>query len=813
MGPGVCIRLGLRAPKCSGITGEVVVFVSALERKLLRELWRVKGQILTIAIVLASGVASFIMLRGTSDCLESSRLAYYDRYRFAHVFATLERAPETLARRIEELPGVASLETRIARDVMLPIEGMRQPASARLLSLPESRQPATNALHLTQGRFPERGTVDEVVLLSSFAEAHGLEPGHELPAVINGRLRQLRVVGTALSPEYVFAIRPGALARNPRRYGVLWMERSTLARAFELEGAFNEVSLRLQPGASEAEIRSRLDAILRPYGGNGAYGRAEQISNRILSGELGTLAGLAAMVPLVFLAVVAFLVRLVLGRLITLQRSEIAALKAIGYTNREVGWHYLGLVGIVLIPGSLLGLVLGQLLGERVLQIYARLFQFPDISFSMTGSLVAWGLLAGLAGAGGGALLAVRAAVRLPPAEAMRPPSPANYRRRAFERFGVARLFGPHGMMVLRESVRRPLRTLMSAVGIGGAISLLVLGRFGWDSMMRYFDGTFLREQRQDLAVAFSAPLAPRVVGEIGRIPGVLLAEGLRSVPVRVRNDQRTRDTVLIGIPPGATLRRLVEQGGTAVTVPENGVLVTRKLGDILRLKTGDRLTLEIREGERPMVRPVVAGFVDEANGLFLYAQSHRVAALETDLGAVSTVLLRVDPDASAAVQQRLQRSPRVIDVSELRVDLHRLLDQQAQAFDVWTFVSVLLASSVIFGVVYNNARISLTARSRDLATLRVLGFSRREISTVLIGSLAVEVALAIPIGLVLGYLWAQQFVQGFDQETFRLVAVVAPRTYLLAAVVTVLAAAASALWVRRDLDRLDLIGVLKTRE
>ena len=209
----------------------------------------------------------------------------------------------------------------------------------------------------------------------------------------------------------------------------------------------------------------------------------------------------------------------------------------------------------------------------------------------------------------------------------------------------------------------------------------------------------------------------------------------------------------------------------------------------------------------------MVAGFVDEANGLFIYARSDRVSALEGDLGAVSAVLLRVDPERSADIQERLRRSPRVIDVSELRVDMQRLLDQQAQAFDVWTFVSVLLASSVIFGVVYNNARISLTARSRDLATLRVLGFSRREISTVLIGSLAVEVALAIPIGLLLGYLWAQQFVRGFDQETFRLVAVVAPRTYLLAAVVTVLAAAASALWVRRDLDRLDLIGVLKTRE
>ena len=789
------------------------MLIRALQRKLLRDLWRLKGQIATIALVLASGMTSFIMLRGTSDRLASARDTYYDRYRFAHIFATLESAPEVVARQIEALPGVASLETRIGEDVMLPIEGMQQPAAARLLSLPTGREPATNALHLVHGRLPERARADEVVVLASFAEAHGLRPGHELPAVINGRLRQLRVVGIALSPEYVFAVRLGAIAEDPRRYAVLWMERSAVGTALQLEGAFNEVSLRLQAGASEAEVLTRLDRILKPYGGNGAYSRRDQTSNRVLTGELGTLAGLANMIPIVFLGVAAFLVRLVLGRLISLQRAEIAALKAIGYSDREIGYHYLGLVAIILVPSAVLGLVGGQWLGAIVLDLYAAVFRFPDLEFHVTAPLVAWGLFAGVLGAGGGALLAVRAAVKLPPAEAMRPPTPARYRRGALERLGLAALAGPHGMMVFRETFRRPLRTFMSALGIGGAISLLILGRFGWDSMMSYFEGTFFREQRHDISVTFTIPVPPRVIGELARMPGVITAEPLRAVPVRARHQHRERDTVLMGLSGEATLRRLVEQGGREVPLPEDGVLVTKKLGQLLGLATGDRFELEIKEGERPMVRPVVVGFVDEAAGLFIYARLGRVASLEGDLGAVSAALLRIDSSQSAVIQRRLLESPRVIDVSDLRADMQRHMDQHAAMFDVWTFISVLLASSVIFGVVYNNARIALTARSRDLASLRVLGFSRREISLVLIGSLAVEVVLAIPIGLLLGYAWAQQFASSFDQETFRLVAVVAPRTYLLATVITVLSAAASALWVRRDLDRLDLIGVLKTRE
>src|SRR6187551_529755 len=449
--------------------------LTALERKLLRDLWRLRGQLLTIAVVLASGIASFIMLRGTYDGLESSRVAYYDRYRLAHVFSSLERAPETLARKLETLPGVASVQTRIAESIRLPIDGMQSPATGLLLSLPSTGLPATNALHLVEGRFPVRGGGDEVVVLASFAEAHGLKPGHAVPAVINGRLRQLRLVGIALSPEFVHAVRPGGLSNDPKRYAVLWMERLRLAEAFRLDGAFNEVSLRLWPGASEAEVLARLDRILEPYGGDGAYGRRDLPSNRVLTGEIGTLAGLATMVPLVFLGVTAFLVRLVLGRLITLQRTEIAVLKAIGYTNREIGWHFLGIVAMVLVPGSLLGLFGGRALGTIVLGLYARAFRFPDLAFQLTEALILWGVFTGCVGAAGGALLAVRAAIQLPPAQAMLPAAPARYRKSIFERVGLAALAGPSGMMVLRESFRRPLRTLLSALGIAGALSLMIL--------------------------------------------------------------------------------------------------------------------------------------------------------------------------------------------------------------------------------------------------------------------------------------------------------------------------------------------------
>lgn len=787
--------------------------VRAIDRKLLREIRQLKGQIATIAIVLASGIASFVMLGGTLECLEDARDAYYDRYRFAHVFARLERAPEALARRIEALRGVSVVQTRISQPVLLPLEGMLKPAFGQLLSIPDTQEPATNALHLDSGRLPDPMRDDEVVLLAAFAEAHALAPGHHVPAVIHGKLRQLRVVGTARSPEYVYALRPGALIADPKRCAVLWMRRRVLGAAFDLEGSFNEISLRLQPGASEIGVLAAIDRLLVPYGGDGAYARKDQLSHAIVTGELGQLTGVAGMVPVVFLGVAVFLIRLVLGRLIALQRGEIAVLKAIGYTNQEVGRHYLGLVAVVMVPGCVLGLIGGYGLGVLVLSLYKSVFEFPGLRFSMSLQLAAIALLASATAALGGAWLAVRGAVRLPPAEAMRPPAPAKYRRSFAERVGLATLAGPSGMMVLRELQRRPLKTAMSSIGMAGAVSLMILGRFGQDSLDSYLEGTLLREHRHDLAVLFMEPLSQRAASELARMPGVTEVEGVRAVPIRARHGHRNRDSVLMGLPRDSRLRRLIERSGREVSVPDEGVLITKTLGEVLGLRVGDRIELEVREGERKRLSPFIRGFVDEATGLQVYARAEVVAQLNGDAGAVSAVLLRAAPGDRRAVTEALKRSPRVLDISELSEEVARQRDQHRSVMNVWTTISSLLAAAVIFGVVYNTARIALAASSRDLASLRVLGFSRREISQVLLGSLAVEIALAIPIGLWLGRIWADQMMASVDQEQFRWAGMVSARTYVLSAGSALLAALASALWVRRGLDHLDLIAVLKTRE
>ncbi|MCK4469465.1 MAG: ABC transporter permease, partial [Desulfobacterales bacterium] len=353
----------------------------ALNRKLLRDLYAMKGQAFAIALVIASGVAVFVMSITTLNALHQTRADFYKEYFFADVFLSLKRAPEGLRLRIEEIPGVDMVETRVAAAVNLTIKDYSGPVTGQLFSVPDSGKPLLNQLYLRQGRMIEAGRDDEVIASESFAQSHGFKPGSKLSAVINGRLKNLTIVGIALSPEHVYQIAPGSLFPDFERYGILWMGRKPLGTAYNMEGAFNNVSLILSPGAQIKDVIERLDKLIEPYGGLGAYGRKDQLSNRYLSEEFRQLANTATIFPIIFLGVAAFLLNLVVSRLINMQREQVAALKAFGYSNYAVGMHYLKLIILIILPGVAGGVLLGLWFGRGLSEMYMEYYRFPFLRY------------------------------------------------------------------------------------------------------------------------------------------------------------------------------------------------------------------------------------------------------------------------------------------------------------------------------------------------------------------------------------------------------------------------------------------------
>lgn len=785
----------------------------AVDRKLWRDLRRLKGQAVTIALVVAAGIGSYVASVSTYDSLSYSTTSYYEQSRLADVFARCERAPLGVTAELGRIPGVRRVDPRVVEDVRLEIPGLPEPASGRLVSIPDRGGPLLNDLYLRQGRLPEPGRSREVLINEAFAKAHQYGPGHVVTAVVHGRRVRLQIVGVALSPEYVFAVGPGQITADDRRFAVVWMRQEALAPPFEMVGAFNDVVLALEPGASTPRVLAAVDRVLERYGGLGAYGRDKQMSVRMVDGELQQLSSMATVVPVMFLGVAAFLVNIVLARLLRLQREQIAALKALGYTNREVGLHYVKFALVIVGLGSVLGVALGAWLGDAQTGLYLKFFRFPALRYRLELAGVLTAVVVSLAAGLGGALIAVLRAVRIPPAEAMRPEPPMVYRPTVLERVGFHRLLTTAGRMIWRDLERQPLRTALSALAVALSVAILIAGRFSIDAIDFMLRHEFEDTRRQHLTVTLLQPVPARDAASLSRLPGVLHVETLRTAAVRLRYGHHAREVAITGIPADATLRRVLEPDGRLVSLPEEGVIVSRKLAEILGAVPGDVLEAELLEGGRGKRPLVMAGIVDDfvgLNGAMRKESLHRWLREEP---VATEVGMLVDRERLDELYAALRRIPAVGGMALREGVLEQFQRQNTEILIVFTVILAIFASVIAVAVVYNNARVALSVRSRDLATLRVLGFTRREVSSILLLEQAAQVLIAIPPGLWLGRKLAELVSKMVDPELFRFPVVIFPRTYVFAVVIVLVSAIGSALLVRGRVDHLDLVSVLKARD
>ncbi len=784
-----------------------------LDIKLLRDIRRLWAQVLAIALVIGGGVATLVLAVGSHRSLEETRIAYYERYGFADVFAQVKRAPKALADRIADIPGVAAVDTRITKLALLDIPGFAAPASALFVSLPDTGEPRLNRLYMRSGRLPEPSRAEEVVVNDTFARAHGFTPGARFQAILNGKKRELVIVGTALSPEFIYTVGPGDLMPDDQRYGIVWMSEKALASVYDLDGAFSSVSVKLQRNASEREVISRLDTLLDPYGGQAAYGRKDQTSHAWLDHELDMLNNMSRTLPPIFLLVSAFLVNLTLSRLVALEREHIGLMKALGYRDGSIALHYLKFVALIVLIGIGIGSVAGTWLGLRVTALFGDFFHFPFLVFARAPDLY---VIAGALSAAAAAIGAIRAlteVVRLPPAVAMQPPAPASFHRLGRADILLDRIVSQPTLMTLRNIARHPVRAAFTIIGMALATAILIVSLFTRDTMEQLIDVTYFLADREDATVGFVEKRPDNVVMQIARLPGVLAAEPFREVPVRIRHGNAERRIVISGLPPAADLKRVIDTDMRPVAFPPTGLAISGWLGRILGVQAGDWVEVDLLEGAQRTVSLPVVALVEDYFGIRAMMDLGALTRLMRESSVVSSVNLSLDENQKEKFYAAVKAMPTVSGVALLRVSLANFRKSVALLITTMASIYTGLATVIAFGVVYNSARISLSERARELASLRVLGFRHGEVLRILLLELAILTAIAQPPGWAIGYGLGWIMKTNLAGEIMRVRGVIEHSTYVVASAIVVLAAVASAAVIRNRINELDLVAVLKTRD
>jgi putative ABC transport system permease protein len=785
--------------------------MQAIDIKLLRDFQRLWVQGLAIAMVLACGVAILLTAFGMHTALIDTRDAYYERNRFAEVFAEARRAPDRLLPEIMEIPGVTAAEARVQGLAVLDLPERVEVAMGQFLSWPTGDDPLLNVPILRAGVPPERA--GEVMVTTAFAEANGFAIGDRFHANLNGQRRALTITGTALSPEFIYTIGPGALMPDNEGFGIIWMAEADMAAAFDMAGAFNHVALRLTADAPPEEVKEALDLLLDPYGGLGAYGRDAQVSDAFVSAEIDQLRGMAVVVPPIFFAISAFLVGMVMSRIVALDRAEIGLLKALGYSDVEISLHYLLLASLIAVIGVALGWAGGTILARGMAQQYAQFFDFPYLIFRVPLWVYAMSGLAALVTTMAGALRAALMAARLAPAVAMQPPAPPVFRKTMADRAMAALRLKQTTIMILRSVIRWPVRSALTALGLGAATASVIASGFMFDALTRIVDLAFNQSFRQDAMILFAEDVPDTALADIAALPGVLQVEPMQFQPATLRHGPHEKRVSIEVRPDGAELSRVIGADGGPIDPPPGGILLSERLAEQLEISVGAMLEAEFMTGRRETHPMVVAGLVEQYLGLGAYVEIGYLDRLFRRGPHVGNVNVLIDETRLPELHAALQETPMLsglIEMNENRASFEETISENVVVVNT---VYAVIAILITVGVAYNGARIQLSERARELASLRILGFTRAEVSQVIVGETMLLALLAQPVGWALGAWIAHALTLSFTSDLYAIPLVLEPSNFAWASLVVLGASLASVLIVRRRIDSMDLVAVMKTRE
>ena len=792
--------------------------MTTLDRKLLRDIGRVKGMLAAVISIIAVGAGCLVGMLSTSDNLRIARDSYYSHCRMADFWIDLKKIPTSDLAEIAGRGGVSEVMGRIEFPVVVDIEGVNEPICGKVISLPEESGSTINGIVMRRGSYftPERR--DEVIVSEKFAAARGLAPGGFLTLVLNGRKQSLFVVGTAISSEFMYLTPPNATVPEPARYGVFWIKREYAEDVFGFHGACNSVVGMLSPEAKQ-DPRAALDAVERrfaPYGVMMKTPLKDQFSNLNLCSELSSLAMQAMTLPLVFLGVAALVLNVVMLRMAEQQRTIIGTLKALGVRNSAIFAHFLKFGLFVGLAGGVIGCGLGWMISWGMTSMYAEFYTFPCLENHAYASTMLFAVLVAVFFAAMGTLHGVDAILRLSPAESMRPSPPSSGGGVTLERIGwLWRRLGFRWQMVLRGLLRQRGRTAVGVLSaaLGSGMVLMSLGLV--DSLNYMIRLQFDKVMLADYNISLRDEVGLDAVGEAARMPGVERLEATLDMPCEFRHGNRRKISALTGIAEGAALTVPTDPDGKAVKVPSSGLLMSKRLAEILDIREGGLVEITPLKGERRPVYAEVAGVVDSVFGLPVYTEYRHLCRILGQEAPVSSIQVRSfrSPDDLRGFFKEMKKSPELASVVISEWQKWHLQNDLIAKLKLMTFVMIAFAAVIFFGSILNAALISISERRREISTFRVLGYHSLEVGQLFVRETMLVNLLGTAVGLPIGLQMLSALCGLFGNEMFSVPCQVEPLTWLYSLLLSVAFVLAANVIIQRIIDKLDWPEALKLKE
>ena len=790
--------------------------MTILTRKLLRDIWRARGQSFAIAMLVCAGTSEYVGVASVQRNLQLTRDEYYADCRMADFFISLARAPRSVADDLREIPGVRNVQGRIVKDVNLGIEGYEESRTGRIISLPDVRAPVINDIVLITGRYFEHRSTSEIILSHAFATANKLKIGDTITASINNRQHTLHIVGTGMSPEYVYMIRSAQeLIPNPDRFGVLWVSQTFAEQSFAMQGACNDFVGTVERPAEIDRILNTASSVLAPYGVFAKTNRKDQTSSFFLANEIRVLGIATAIIPPIFMGVTALVLVVLLNRMVRHERTQIGVMKAFGYSDASVAAHYVWFALVLGLAGCLAGYFGGVLVVKWVMQIYIRVFQFPTFRMDIYPIIMLQSAVLTMVCAAAGAFGAARQAARIEPAIAIRAEAPKYSRRIFLERFNL--IWGSlsfSSKMIARNMARYKFRAVFTLSGVAMSTAMLLMGWFLMDAVIYMIDFQFSQTQLEDVRVLLNGEQGKDTYHDLQRLSDVKAVEPVLQYPFEARTNWRKKEIAIVGIPAQSTLWRLIDTQGNRVEIDKHDFVLDERLAEQLGVQPGDELVLKPLMGRVPKERRVhVTKIVKQYLGMGSYMEIEALSRVLDEPFAMNTALVRSEWQRARELDKSLRDVAAIASVrikEDSHANLKKSLGESMRAVNV---IILGFAAAIAFAIIYNSTIVSLTERHRELAALRVMGYLPSEVGRLIYNENLLLSAIGFVVGIPLGIGLCGLIVMAYENDLFRLPFKIGLRAYALTILTTFCFVTVANLAARRKILQLDMVEALKMRD